>query len=84
MGPLHYEITVEGRVPAEVLEELEEVRATVQPVTTVLTGPLADQSALHGMISRLHGAGLTLVEVRRLPADDGQPAMDPPSTEGTP
>ena len=36
------------------------------PVETVLTGVLADQSALYGVLNRLQSLGLELVEVRRL------------------
>jgi len=37
---LGYEIRVAGLVPDAVLEELEGVHVTVQPVATVLRGPL--------------------------------------------
>jgi hypothetical protein len=39
----------------------------VRPVETVLAGPVADQSALHGLIRRIEALGLEMVEVRRLP-----------------
>jgi hypothetical protein len=66
MTGLDYEIRVMGVIPDEVLEEIENVRATIQPVGTILRGTVVDQAALHGVINRLQGLGLELVEVRRL------------------
>jgi hypothetical protein len=34
---------------------------------TVLTGPLADRAALHGMLGQIEALGLELLEVLRLP-----------------
>ncbi len=69
MTAIGYEIRIAGPVPDALLEELEGVRVTVEPVTTMLRGPVADQSALHGIINRLQGLGLELLEVRRLPPE---------------
>ncbi len=55
-----------GLVPPSVLVEIEGVQAVVQPVQTILRGPLVDQSALHSIINRLQTVGLELIEVRRL------------------
>ena len=33
---------------------------------TVLTGPVVDQSALHGLLMKIRDLGLTLVEVKSL------------------
>ena len=63
---LEYEIRVAGLVPDEVLDELQDVRVVIARAATVLRGPIADQAALHTMISRLQGLGLELVEVRRV------------------
>ena len=65
MTVLDYEIRVTGTVPGHILQQIEDVRAVVLPVMTTLTGTVADQAALHGLINRLHGAGLDLIEVRR-------------------
>jgi hypothetical protein len=40
--------------------------------STLLAGPLADQAALYGVISRMRDLGLTLLAVARLPPIDSQ------------
>lgn len=62
-----YLIRVSGTVPAELLLELASVTVTVEPPETVLSGSVPDQSALFGLITRIHGLGLRLIEVRSLP-----------------
>ena len=66
MSPLEYEIRVSGLVPPSLLAEIEGVHVVVEPVQTVLRGPVTDQAALHGIINRLQRLGLDLIEVRRL------------------
>jgi hypothetical protein len=34
---------------------------------TILTGPLPDRAALHGVLAQIEALGLELLEVRRLP-----------------
>ena len=63
-----YEIRVRGRVTPALLARFEGLDASVEPVETVLHGPLEDQAALHGVISLIQALGLELVEVRKLPA----------------
>ena len=66
-----YEVRVSGVIPAELLSELRDLTVSVEPAETVLHGSLPDQSAVVGLISRIHGLGLRLIEVRRLPQEDG-------------
>ena len=69
VGPLEYEIRVSGLVPESLLAEIEGVQVVVEPVQTVMRGPVLDQAALHGIINRLQRLGLDLIEVRRLTDD---------------
>lgn len=83
MRPFYYEIRIAGVVPPEVLLDFERLTASVEPVETILHGPLHDQAALHGLLARLEIFGLNVLEVRRIreqdpPADD-PPADDPPA-----
>ncbi|MFI1996391.1 hypothetical protein [Actinoplanes sp. NPDC020271] len=67
-----YQVRVSGVIPDELLDELRDLTVSVEPPETVLHGNLPDQSAVVGLISRIHGLGLRLIEVRRLPAGDDQ------------
>jgi hypothetical protein len=65
---LNYEIRVKGRVGEHLAEALG-LDAEVEPVETVLRGPVTDQEGLHGILDHLQEMGIELIEVRRLPAD---------------
>ena len=72
-----YQVRVSGTIPAALLSELRDLTVSIEPPETVLLGSLPDQSAVVGLISRIHGLGLRLIEVRRLPSDQGpQPHSD--------
>lgn len=64
-----YELRIRGRLSNTLLNEFEEasLAASVEPVETVLAGPIVDQAALHGLIRRIEALGLELIELRRLP-----------------
>ena len=46
--------------------------ARVDGGDTVLTGVLADQAALYGVLAEAEALGLELIEVRRLPSDESR------------
>lgn len=66
MTSSYYEIRVVGVLPPEALLDFERLTATVEPVETVLHGPLPDAAALHGLLARLETFGAQIVEIRRL------------------
>jgi hypothetical protein len=68
--PAYYEIRVAGILPPEALLDFERLSATVEPVETVLHGPLSDQAALTGLLARLETFGVQVLEVRRLHDQD--------------
>jgi hypothetical protein len=63
-----YEIRIKGRVSKALLESFEGMDSDLEPVETVLHGPVRDQAELHGLIDRIQALGLELIEVRRLPS----------------
>jgi hypothetical protein len=66
-----YEIRIRGRVGQAVLDTFDRLQSDVEPVETILHGPVRDQAELHGLLRRLQGLGLELIEVRRLPEGSG-------------
>jgi hypothetical protein len=64
-----YEIRVRGRLTNALASELRELdlQSSVEPVETLLHGPVEDQAALYGLLRRIEALGLELVEVRRVP-----------------
>jgi hypothetical protein len=69
MAGASYEIRVRGHVSAALLDSFEGMASDVEPVETVLHGPVRDQSELHGLLDRIQALGLELIEVRRLPRE---------------
>jgi hypothetical protein len=49
----------------------------VQPVETVLYGPVQDQAALYGLLDRIQSLRLELVEIRQLPASADEAPAEP-------
>ena len=72
-----YEIRVRGRLSDSLVAAFEGMRASVEPVETVLHGPVEDQAALYGLLDRIQALGLELIEVRRLPAPPADPGPLP-------
>ena len=66
LPPFYYEIRVVGVLPPEALLDFERLVASVEPVETVLHGPLRDQAALQGLLARLETYGVQIMEVHRL------------------
>jgi hypothetical protein len=77
-----YEIRIKGRLSDSLLAAFEGLTTTVQPVETVLCGPVQDQAALFGLLDRIQSLGLELVEIRQLPASadevPAEPEHEPP------
>jgi hypothetical protein len=66
--PAAYEIVVPGRLDENWADWLEGMAVEVQsgddsPTITTLTGVIADQAALQGLLNRLYSLGLSLISV---------------------
>ena len=66
-SPRLYEICVRGHLGETMRSAFPTLRAQPRGADTVLTGALADQAALHGVLADIEALGLELLEVRRLP-----------------
>ena len=74
MSSSYYEIRVSGVLPPEALLDFDRLTASVEPVETVVHGPIRDQAALNGLLARLEAFGVQVLEIRRL---HGQESADP-------
>jgi len=66
----YYEIRVSGVLPPEALLDFDRLTASVEPVETVVHGPIRDQAALNGLLARLETFGVQVLEIRRLHGQD--------------
>jgi hypothetical protein len=65
-----YEIRVQGALDARWAAWFDGLRLSQEPDgTTVLSGPVADQAALHGLLRKVRDLGLPLLSVRQLGTD---------------
>ncbi|MFL6010899.1 MAG: hypothetical protein ACJ74A_06835 [Gaiellaceae bacterium] len=64
--PSRYEFRVRGRLAERLLSSFDGFDAEIQPVETILSGPVADQAALHGVLEQIESLGLELVEVKQV------------------
>lgn len=63
-----YEIRLKGRLDGTWADWLGGMSLThAGDGTTVLTGPVADQAALHGLLQKLRDLGVTLISVNEKP-----------------
>jgi hypothetical protein len=68
-NPTCYEIRVQGHLPELWTDWFENLTIENQPDgEAVLSGPVPDQAALHGVLNRVRDLGLVLVSVRQLGA----------------
>ena len=65
--PQRYQIGVRGRLGQTMRAAFPALQARTRGDDTVLTGTLADQAALYGVLTEIEALGLELLEVRRLP-----------------
>jgi hypothetical protein len=65
--PHRYRIRVRGRLGETIRSAFPGLQARASGGDTVLTGPLPDRAALHGVLAEIEALGLELLEVRRLP-----------------
>jgi hypothetical protein len=61
---------VSGTLPPEALLDFDRLSASVEPVGTVVHGPIQNQAALNGLLARLEEFGIQVLEIRRLHETD--------------
>jgi hypothetical protein len=70
MGSAYYRIRVEGVLSGLWSDWFEGLRVISDvPGQSSISGLIADQAALHGVLAKVRDLGLVLVEVRRIDLD---------------
>ncbi len=67
-----YQIKVKGRLDQSWSSWFDNMTLTFEKGETAITGPVPDQAALHGLLTKVRDLGLTLIDVRRIEPKDEQ------------
>lgn len=65
----YYQIKVEGLLPEDAIAHFDDLHIAEENGNTVLSGPIADQEALHDILGRLRALGLPLLSASRAEPD---------------
>ena len=76
-GPMSYQIRITGQLDARWVDWFEGLTITLDGSDTLITGPVVDQAALHGLLKRVRDLGLPLVSITR---DETDPPTSKPSS----
>ena len=72
--PQRYEISIKGHLDDRWAEWFEGLTITREDNgETLLTGPVVDQAALHGLLRKVRDLGLLLVSINRVQVDENYP-----------
>ncbi len=66
---VRYEIRVQGILDERWTAWFEGLQIGGDHSQTVISGPVTDQAALHGLLNKVRDLGLVLISVRRLDPD---------------
>jgi hypothetical protein len=68
----HYEIRLKGHLDGRRLRYFEGFEVVLLPNgETILTGPIIDQAALHGILNRIRDMGMPLIELKQTSRSQG-------------
>ncbi len=69
--PLVYQIRVKGHLDSQWSDWFEGLTITLEANgDTLLTGPVVDQAALHGLLRKVRDLGMPLISVNRVKPDE--------------
>lgn len=71
-----YEIRVAGVLSDALQDAFEGMTVQERPAETAITGPVLDESQLHGMLVLIQNLGLHVVSVQQLPVTTGSASPD--------
>lgn len=71
--PATYRIRLKGHLSPQRKDWFEEMTITLEENgETLLTGPVVDQTALHGLLKKIRDLGMPLIAVERLEPDQSE------------
>lgn len=65
-----YQIRIKGRLGSSWSAWFDNMTLTFEKGETVISGAVADQAALHGLLAKVRDLGLTLIDVRRIESEN--------------
>ena len=71
--PMAYQIRITGQLGSRWADWFEGLTITLDGDDTLITGPIIDQAALHGLLKRVRDLGMCLVSVS--PVEPGRPTL---------
>ena len=72
--PRDYQIRIEGHLDQQWTDWFEGLTiALEEDGNTLLTGPVVDQAALHGLLKKIRDLGIVLVSINRVQFKDTHP-----------
>jgi hypothetical protein len=74
MSPPRYRLVVKGELGPRYASAFDGMTVSAHDGETDITGPIVDQSHLHGLLERIAGLGLTLHSVTPLESEDAAAA----------
>jgi hypothetical protein len=77
MAPEHYEIRVEGVLGERWTAWFEGLQVSSEGTETLISGPLTDQAALHGVLVKIADLGMHLISVHRVDPGDARKEVRP-------
>jgi hypothetical protein len=80
--PARYEVRVDGVLDDRWSDWFDGLRIEHQGGQTLLSGVVADQPALHGILDKVRDMGLSIMAVRRLPPPEDPDRNDVTGREG--
>jgi hypothetical protein len=77
-APRIYQIRLEGHLGRQWMEWFDGLAITLTEAgDTLLTGPVVDQAALHGLLKKVRDLGLPLLSVIQIPPQADEPDASP-------